>query len=242
MVEHIKKEVKGLVEKYADKDSATYNKMVPIILKKGVENVNLSMFGEEMRCNILNAVGEELVKKGKITEAVKAFVATGNNPKLVRIGDDFVSKGMFSDAIDCYQLADNKDRLRLTGERCLRDGQMVDAIRAYKLLNDKEMLIKVGEECIKREKFDSAIDVFQLLDNRAKLIEVGNRCVASERNECLPFAEKAFSVASDNDKLNNLGDLFLKKEALNSAYRVYKKAGNGMMMSFLRENFSVEEQ
>ena len=110
-MEHIKKEVKGLVEKYHGKDSATYEKMVPIILKKGVENVNLSMFGEEMRNNIMNSVGEELIKKGKVTEAVKAFVATKNNAKLVSIGNDFCSKGMFSDAIDCYQLAEDKDKL-----------------------------------------------------------------------------------------------------------------------------------
>jgi len=241
-MDHIKNEVKGLVEKYNNQGHATYEKMVPIILKKGIECVNLSMFGEEMRNNIMNSVGEELVKKGKVSEAVKAFVATNNSQRLVNIGDDFSSKGMYSDAIDCYKLAQNRERLRVTGETCLRDGQMVDAIRAYKLLNDKEMLLKVGEECIKREKYDSAIEVFHSLENTPKLIEVGDKCVKTERNECLPFAERAYSIAGEQDKLNTLGDLFLKKEKLQSAFRVYKTAGNHMMMSFLRENFGIGQE
>ncbi len=241
-MDHIKKEVKGLVEKYNNQGNATYEKMVPIILRKGVDNVNLSMFGEEMRNNIMNSVGEELIKKGKVAEAIKAFVATNNSERLVNIGDDFSSKGMYSDAIDCYKLAQNKDRLRVTGQTCLRDGQMVDAIRAYKLLNDNDMLLQVGEECIKREKYDSAIEVFNHLQNTDRLIGVGDQCLKTERNECLIFAEKAYSIAADSNKLNKLGDIYLKKEHLKAAFRVYKAAGNHMMMSFLRENFGISQE
>ena len=64
-MDHIKKAVPGLVEKFNARGNETYEKMVPIILKKGVDNVNLAMFSDEMRGNVLNAVAEKLLKKGK---------------------------------------------------------------------------------------------------------------------------------------------------------------------------------
>ena len=46
----------------------SFSKLVPVILKKGIENVNLSMFTDETRNQILEAVGDEYVKRGATKE------------------------------------------------------------------------------------------------------------------------------------------------------------------------------
>ena len=59
MVDQIKERVPELVAKYSQAKDTTYQRMVPIVLKKGLENINLDMFGEETQKQIYDAVGED---------------------------------------------------------------------------------------------------------------------------------------------------------------------------------------
>ena len=45
--------------KRLSEDLNTFRKLVPVLLEKGVDNVNLSMFNDETRKKLLNALGEE---------------------------------------------------------------------------------------------------------------------------------------------------------------------------------------
>ena len=65
MVDQIKERAAELVQQYSSENENTFRRMVPIVLKKGLENINLEMFSDEVRTGILNAVAEELVKKGQ---------------------------------------------------------------------------------------------------------------------------------------------------------------------------------
>jgi tetratricopeptide (TPR) repeat protein len=237
MVDQIKERAAELVQQYSNETDNTFRRMVPIVLKKGLENINLEMFSEEIRTGILNAVAEELVKKGRTKEAITAYMKAKNQPKLIEIGDSYRNMNMFSHAIECYWIADAKDRLLQVGEVCLRDGQMTDAIKAFQLVEEKAKLLLVGDECLAREKFDSAIEVFKFLNNPNKLVAVGKACIKHDR---LVLAAKAFELANATDELNLVGDIFLQKEQLNNCYEVYKLAGNEMMIQFLRDNFNMQ--
>ena len=109
-MEHIKRDAPRMVEEFAKEEQSGIKKIVPSILRKGIENLNLSMFDEETKRKLLNATGEELMKKGDMLEAEKAFVLTDNKEKLIEIGDGFIKVGMFSQAIDAFKMANSKEK------------------------------------------------------------------------------------------------------------------------------------
>src|SRR3989338_6878634 len=119
----IKKMVTEMVEKnqlvMPKEDLSNFKKLVPALIDKGVDNLNLSMFSNEMKLGLLNALGDEYLRKGKVPEAIKVFILSGNRKKLVEIGEDYEKIGMFSDAIDAYRLAGDHDKLLKTGNKCL---------------------------------------------------------------------------------------------------------------------------
>ena len=126
-----------------------FGKLVPALIDKGIESVNLSMFDDETRVQLLNEVGDECLRKGNVKQAVKAFMFIGNKDKLAKIGENYENIGMFSDAVDMYVLAENDAKLANLGSRCLKDGKFADAIKAFKKINDRQQLLRVGEECMK---------------------------------------------------------------------------------------------
>jgi len=64
MVEHIKRDSYRLVEEFSNKqDENPFGKIIPALMKKGLENANLSMFSEEKKKELLNAAGEEYLNK-----------------------------------------------------------------------------------------------------------------------------------------------------------------------------------
>jgi len=54
-------------------DDAEFSKIVPALLKKGIDNIDLSMFGDEAKIDLLNRAGDELYKRGNYAEAIKAL-------------------------------------------------------------------------------------------------------------------------------------------------------------------------
>ena len=108
-----------------------FKRIVPSLLDKGLDNINLNMFSEEMRVGLLNAMGDEYARKGKLPEAIKAFILAGNKAKLVTIGLDYERVGLFSSAIDAYRLADATDKLLKLGNKCLEDGRIAEKCSFY---------------------------------------------------------------------------------------------------------------
>jgi len=54
MVDHIKRDVSRLVEEFSSKtDENPFSKVIPALMKKGLDNVNLSMFSEEKKKDVL---------------------------------------------------------------------------------------------------------------------------------------------------------------------------------------------
>src|SRR3989338_6826210 len=124
--------------KKLSEDFNTFKKLVPVLLEKGVDNVNLSMFNEATRKKLLDALGEEYLRKGELNNAIKVFILSGNKERLTAIGEDY-------------------ERL---GDKCLEDGHILDAIKAFRILNDVPKLTKVGQDCVDKLKYDYAVEVF----------------------------------------------------------------------------------
>src|SRR3989338_9774467 len=106
---HLTKHIPALVKAYT-KEEETCERMVPLLIKKGIDNINLEMFSEDMQRSILNALAEELVKKGRMQDAIKTFSRTSNLQRLVEIGDSYSAVSLFGNAIDCYEQAKNKPK------------------------------------------------------------------------------------------------------------------------------------
>mgnify|MGYP001607047489 CR=1 FL=1 len=59
-----------------DESSETNNfrKLLPLLMNKGIDNINLSMFDENTRTKILTILGDEYMRKGDLNNGIKAFV------------------------------------------------------------------------------------------------------------------------------------------------------------------------
>ena len=136
---------------------SNFRQILPALIEKGFDNINLSMFDEETRMGLLNAFGDEYVRKGRLPEAMKVYILAGNKAKLTAIGEDYEKVGLHSNAIECYRLADNNDKLLKVGNKCLEEGKTGDAIKAFRAVNDVERLTRVGEDSLRKEKYDHAI-------------------------------------------------------------------------------------
>ena len=157
--------VKKVVNKIVDNTEKTiassqnarknFGKLVPALIERGIESINLSMFDDDTRTQLLNEVGDECLRKGKINEAIKAFMFVNNKEKLSTIGNNYEGIGLFGKAVDMYVLAEDKESLTRLGDKCLKDAKFPDSIKAFKSLNDRGRLLAVGEECMNREKWDS---------------------------------------------------------------------------------------
>src|SRR3989338_801495 len=112
--------VKKMVAEIADsnerfmshsQDIENFKRIVPVLLEKGIDNVNLSMFDEATKSKLLNALGEEYIRRGNINDSVKAFILAGNRQRLVEVGEHYEEVSLFGNAIDTYRLADASDNL-----------------------------------------------------------------------------------------------------------------------------------
>src|SRR3990172_1602602 len=83
---------------------SNFRQILPALLEKGLENINLSMFDDQTRVSLLNAFGDEYVRKGRLPEAMKSFILAGNRDKLTDLGADYEKVGLYTNAIECYRL------------------------------------------------------------------------------------------------------------------------------------------
>src|SRR3989344_9279147 len=115
MVEHIKRDSYRLVEEFTNAPVENpFSKVIPALMKKGLENVNLSMFSEEKKRELLNAAGEEYLKRTQVMDAIKIFKGTDNKQRLNEIGDEHYRLGLYNYAIEAYKIAQNPEKLLKT--------------------------------------------------------------------------------------------------------------------------------
>ena len=60
MTRDIKDKIPEIWEEH-QREESSFKKIVPALIKKGIDNVNLSMFTPEVRNELLNAAGDEFV-------------------------------------------------------------------------------------------------------------------------------------------------------------------------------------
>src|SRR3989344_6374723 len=99
-----------------------FKKFVPALLQKGVENLNLSMFSEEMRATVLNLLADEYLRRGNLHGAAKAYIIAGNRMKLTAVGLDFEKLGLFDNAIEAFKMGGDDKNLIKIGTKCMEDG------------------------------------------------------------------------------------------------------------------------
>ncbi|MDD5177765.1 MAG: hypothetical protein PHT54_00565 [Candidatus Nanoarchaeia archaeon] len=212
-----------------------FRKIVPALIEKGVENLDLSMFSQEMRNEILNAVGEEHLLKGRLPDAVKIFLMTKNAQRLKDIAKNYEDIGLFGSAVDILKAIEDLDGLVRLGDRCLDAGRLGDAVRAIKYVGDKEKLVKIGYFCLERDKLDFAIEVFKSASREDLLTELGEKWIREGKFE---YAYKALELVGDKARISHLADVLLKEGLFRAAYKSYVLAGNIIMADFIRQNFS----
>src|SRR3989338_3031706 len=90
--------VNNLVEQTTQQPDEVNNfkKILPSLIEKGIDNINLSMFNEETKKQLLAVLGDEYARKGRLNDAIKAYILAGDRQKLIAIGDDYQKLGLFS--------------------------------------------------------------------------------------------------------------------------------------------------
>ncbi len=237
---YVKKTVSEIVENNkefiaADRSNNPFKKIVPALVTKSLEDLDLSMFSPETRACLLEALGDEYVRRGNLPNAVKAFLIAQLPDKIVSVGQSYEILQEHDKAIEAYRLANDMGRLRSLADRCLADGRFDSARKAYTMLGDKDKLRHVGEICLQRGKWDTALEVFNELDDKEWIIKVGELCVKELEYK---LAEKAFEMAKDPQLLSTLGDICLKQGHIGQAFNCYGKAGNNVMVEFIKMNFA----
>ncbi|MEK6828484.1 MAG: hypothetical protein AABX78_03980, partial [Nanoarchaeota archaeon] len=97
IVKKMVSEIADSNEKFMSKsqDLENFKRIVPVLLEKGIDNVNLSMFDEGTKSKLLNALGEEYVRRGNMNDSVKSFILAGNRQRLVEVGEHYEEVGLF---------------------------------------------------------------------------------------------------------------------------------------------------
>jgi len=72
----------------SEREAAKFRQLLPALLNRGIDNIDFSMFGPEMRYSILDLMGDEFIRRGNLAEAQKAFVLSSNQPRLSIVADD----------------------------------------------------------------------------------------------------------------------------------------------------------
>lgn len=89
-----------------------FNKILLLVMQKGVSNTDLSMFSDEIKTRLLKKAAEEFFNNRNYTEAINAYKLLGDNDKLNKLGDSFLKAGLLSNAFNVYQAANNEVMVR----------------------------------------------------------------------------------------------------------------------------------
>ena len=123
-MEDFKRDIPRIMDEHEKVDDNQFRQIIPLLLKRGLENLDLSMFDEETKVKLLTAAGDEFLKRGKIQDALKIFKYIKNKQKLVDVGDQNFRLGLYKHAIEAYVLAEDYGRLEKAADKCLHEGHL----------------------------------------------------------------------------------------------------------------------
>ena len=66
-------------------------------------------------------------------------------------------------------------------------------------------------------------------------MSLGEKCFGEKQ---LPLAMRAFELIGDSEKLNKVGEEFMRIGLLANALKAFEAADNKMMVQFIKENFA----
>ena len=172
-------------------DLNKFQKIVPSLMKKGLANLDLSMFSPEIKHALLIVLGEEYERKGNLNDAVKSFVLAGAKDKLRQVGNDYESIAQYENCIEVYRLGEDHDSLLRLGKKMLEEGRIGHAIKSFIAIGDVARLKEIGDQCVSKFKFDYA---FELAASPEHLNQLGDTCL---REEQISKALEAYSLAGN---------------------------------------------
>ena len=70
------------------------------------------------------------------------------------------------------------------------------------------------------------------------LLSHGHKCLNEKQYQ---FALRAYDLIKDSDKLNKVGEEFMKIGLLSNALKAFEAASNKMMVDFIKENFGERD-
>src|SRR3989344_2110253 len=175
-------------------DLNKFQKIVPSLMKKGLANLDLSMFSPEIKHALLIVLGNEyesiaqyencievyrlgedhdsllrlgkkMLEEGRIGHAIKSFIAIGDVARLKEIGDQCVSKFKFDYAFEIFSSIKDKERFIELGSKCIEQKEYAYALKAFELAASPEHLNQLGDTCLREEQISKALEAYSLAGN-----------------------------------------------------------------------------
>ena len=253
--EEVKEEVKEVTNNYIRKLAEPLKED---ILKSDISRIsrlNLSMFDEKIKKDILIEIGDELCIDGEWDRAKKVYKKAGRKitPELlVEMGDRCIKKapcsitdlnkiGAHVKVIDVYSEAGNNKKLIEVADYIAKfdaSDYLDYAIEIYEKLGDVKGLKNLGDRCLKiarkprsetidyRGRFlDLARKAYEKVGDKKGLLEVGDRYL--EIGLFIDDVIESYEKAGEltEGKLIEIGDKYINNGNLTYATIAYKKAG-----------------
>jgi hypothetical protein len=118
-----------------------FNLILHSIIEQNNENIKIP---EELKPRF-EETAENYIKKDMILEAIKVFILTKNENKLIELGKLSLSKGENYNAFKAFQSIKNIEGLNKVADEFLKQGETNNALVAFKGADNQEM-IKFLEE------------------------------------------------------------------------------------------------
>ena len=119
------------------------------VIKKGLDKVDVSMFDEKIRKEVLTEVGERFIRMEKRGEAIKALILASNVERLVSYGKELMELCDFGNAFLALEPTANREQLVLLGTTCLGEGFYELAFGCFKAGGDHELARFVEDNYMK---------------------------------------------------------------------------------------------
>lgn len=85
-----------------------FDKILSLLMQKGIDDMDLSMFDDDIRIQLLKNAAERFFDDKKYLEAIKAYGLVEDKEKLNKLGDMFLKSCLLANALLAYEIAENK--------------------------------------------------------------------------------------------------------------------------------------
>ena len=98
-------------------EEQSFKKIMPMLIDRGIDKIDFSMFNEELKISLLNEMGDEYLKKGVLENAIKAFLLTSNREKLVKVGKEYQKLGKYVDVLNTFNVVKDSRFIHAIGDQ-----------------------------------------------------------------------------------------------------------------------------